>query len=82
MSTILHTLRSRIAGAIAPRSAVQAASSLPVVSYSVRIDPVIARPAAARPPQTRMYHAAKSSRLTAGWARSTSSADSELTSSL
>lgn len=46
--------------------------------------PARAKPAARTAPvvQTRMYQAAKSSRLTSGWASQTTSADSELVSSL
>jgi len=70
---VFKDLRKTIARAISPPRARAPRKAKTPVQTSTRAPLVL---------QSRMYHAARASRLTSGWATSTTSADSELLSSL
>ena len=72
-------LRKSIARAIRPKPAPRAPRK---PREKAVVQAVVQAVARAMPLQTRTYHAARASRLTGGWATSTTSADSELISSL
>ena len=69
---MFESVRKSLARAIAPKRAPVSRKAKPVSAPAVR----------QRAPATRMYQAARQSRLTAGWATSTTSADTELLGSL
>jgi lambda family phage portal protein len=81
---VLDALRKRLAGVIAPEDRASAAAAWFDASAfeGGRASSPRASSGPSSPGAVRMYQASRASRLTSGWATSTTSADSELVSSL